>query len=405
MATTLTITLLNPHADDFIRRPLSFWLARRRGLTKYSYLLDGPSLLGRRTDILIDGTISSLIGQTTFNRLPRWFRLLFLKIEISIWLRLNHMADQVNVHWSADTIADRSVLYLFSYKSCVGAFEMRRPILEQFRTKVVNMSHYFIRTGEKAKNIQSLTGVIYATESDLRQNSYFLNYFPADAKLIVLPFAVNERFVCKKPVAERASKCAATGSFHNLTEETPHAYYQEYLNFFRTDTYHPVRKLLHERQLDFSKLIDVRVSRYREKSRNAGLLAKLAMMFGYDAAQTEYFSFDIVDFYNDHQLAIIGEEAAGLPTVGFFEAMASGCVVLGQRGHFYDLLGLEPGVHYLKHDGTFESIKSTIETALKDVPRLETMSRKGLEYVATHCRGPVLWQTLEKMLAASVASN
>lgn len=373
-------------------------------MAKYAYLIDGPSAQGKRADILVDGTLSSLFGQNTFNWLPRPVRILLLKIEIWFWLRLNRIADKVNIHWSPDTIQNRGALYLFSYKNCVGAFSLRKPVIDQFPVKIVNMSHYFIRTGEKATNIKSLSGVFLAAEADLSCNPYFLKSFPADARFIILPFAVSSRFDCRKPMSARAATCAATGSYHKLTEEKPYGYYREFIDHFQIDTYHPVRKMLFERRTELAGLIDVQVSLYRERARSRGILNRLFRWLGYDVKQSEYFSFDIAEFYNDHQLAIVGEEIAGLPTIGFFEAMACGCVVLGQRGHFYDKLGLMPGMHYLEHDGSFEGIKSTIQAAIKDRSRLETISRNGLDYVAKHCRGPLLWQALEKALAAPASS-
>ncbi len=235
MSESPPITLLNAHADDFTKVPVSFWLARRRGLGKYAYLIDEPTKDGQlRPDVLIDGTLSSLFGQGWFAKLPRWLRLLVLWIEVAFWLRINDLAGKVTLHWSPDTIVDRSVLYIFSYKNCVGAFEQRRTVIESFRTKLVNLSHYFIRTTDKAANIASLNYVILTAESDLRHNSYFKRFFIQPyTTFLVLPFATNPRFKTTKPAAERTRVCAATGSFHNLQYEKPTDYYlRDFISFW-----------------------------------------------------------------------------------------------------------------------------------------------------------------------------
>ena len=59
-------------------------------------------------------------------------------------------------------------------------------------------------------------------------------------------------------------------------------------------------------------------------------------------------------FYNDHKYALVGEEVYGLPAVGAFEAMASGCVLLGQGEEYYKGLNLRPNVDYLVYDGSLE---------------------------------------------------
>jgi hypothetical protein len=66
MADATSLTLLNPHADDFVSTPVSFWLVGRRSLRKYSYLLDEPMRRQQRVSILVDGTLSSLISQNLF---------------------------------------------------------------------------------------------------------------------------------------------------------------------------------------------------------------------------------------------------------------------------------------------------------------------------------------------------
>lgn len=403
MTKLLPITLLNPHADDFTKTPVSFWLVRRRGLGKYAYLIDEPAETGAFIDVLIDGTVSSLFGQGWFAKIPRWIRLLLLRVEVAFWLHINNLTDKVTVHWSPETIADRSILYVFSYKNCVGAFKKRQAIIERFQIKLVNLSHYFIRTKEKADNIASLTNVTLTSESDLRLNSYFNHFFIAPYPFIVLPFAINSRFALKIPISERMGICAATGSFHNLQNEMPVKYYLDFIGFFKTDTYHPVRKLLFEHRVELNSWLDCRISKYREMDEKKAAFKKMLMIPYLDVLQTKYFSFDMVDFFNNHQYAIVGEEASGSPTIGFFEGMACGCVMLGQQGSFYEGLDLIPGVHYLEHNGTIESIRKVIEETSANPARKAQISQSGLNYVMINCRPQSVWRALQWRLIQKLA--
>lgn len=391
-----SLTLLNPHADDFVSVPLSFMLVGRRGLCKYKYLLEEPIRRGLRPSILIDGTLSSLIDQQLFNRLPKWLRGLILRVEIYFWLRFNGLTPHVEVHRSIDTVKDRTALYVFSYKNCVGSFDRRLAAISSFEYALINLSHYFIRTSEKAGNIAKLGNARLISEANLLQNTYFQHFFPKAPPVSVVPFAVSDRFVVKRPLAERDAKCAATGSFHNLNEEEPLAYYRDFIDFFKTDTYHPVRKMLYWQRAELSDWLTSRMSPYRElkdSSKSAGAL--LRNLLRLDVVQSEYFSFDIVEFYNQHRFAIVGEELSGAPAVGFFEAMACGCVTLGQRGTYYNGLGLEPNVHYLRHDGTIESIKETIVQAIADPVRAGEISKAGVAYIASHCTQEHVWDKLK----------
>jgi glycosyltransferase involved in cell wall biosynthesis len=391
-----SLTLLNPHADDFVSVPLSFMLVGRRGLCKYKYLVEEPIRRGQRVSILIDGTLSSLIDQRLFNGLPGWLRGLILRIEVYFWLRFNGLAPHIDVHRSLDTVKDRTALYVFSYKNCVGSFDRRFSTISSFNSALINLSHYFIRTSEKAGNIAKLRNAHLISEGDLSQNPYFRHFFSKAPPISVVPFAVNSRFTVKRSFADREAKCAATGSFHNLNEEVPPAYYREFIDFFKTDTYHPVRKMLYRHREELSEWLTSRISPYREmKGNRKSIGAVLRNRLRLDVVQSDYFSFDVVDFYNQHQLAIVGEELSGAPAVGFFEAMACGCVSLGLRGAYYDGLELEHGVHYLRHDGTIESLKTTIEEAIADPEHTSRISKAGLAYIASHCTQGRVWEKLK----------
>ncbi len=401
MVDAVGLTLLNPHADDFVSTPLSFWLVGRRGLGKYRFLLEEPIRRGQPVPVFVDGTLSSLIDQSVFAKLPAWIRRFVLRIEIYFWLRINGLNADVEVHWSPDTISDRSALYVFSYKNCVGAFDRRMPALAAFNRVVVNLSHYFIRTGEKAANIAKLRNVILHVDSDHTRNEYFRTFFPNPPPSIVLPFAVSSRFVAKRPLPERSPKCAATGSFHNLTEELPRAYYRDFMSFFKTDTYHPIRKMLYQRRAELADWLECRTSPYREMGGKDTFGAKLQRLLRLDIIQADYFSFDIVDFYNQHRFAIVGEELSGAPAVGFFEAMACGCVMLGARGTYYDGLGLQPGVHYLEHDGSVDSIRAAMTGIAAKPDEMEAMAKAGRFYIDTHCTPQAVWDKLQANLIGS----
>ena len=388
----MTLTILNPHADDFIAEPVSFRLVSRRALKKYSYLLSEQMNSPKKAQILIDGTISSLIPEGIFSKLPNYIRHAVLKWEIKKWLELNNLTDEISVHWSVDTIEDKSALYLFSYKNCTGDFDKRLSVIESFALKVINLSHFMIRTSEKGRNAQRIKNAIYVSEANLSQNPFFEQYFGKQQKVIALPFLVAERFKCLTPFADRLDKCAVTGSFHDLTRETPHKYYQDFIDFYKIDTYHPARKMLYANKENLAQDFDCKVSPYRENQNN--IFKRL------DLAQKKYFSFDIVDFYNQHKYALVGEEIHGLSAVGAFEAMACGCVLIAQKGSFYNGLDLEAGVHYVEHDGSLKSIRETMNWLRAYPEKSVEISENAKKYVQENCHASVLWLTLNNKVEA-----
>ena len=162
------------------------------------------------------------------------------------------------------------------------------------------------------------------------------------------------------------------------------------MDFFQTNTYHPVRKLVYENQHLLSDYITCAIAPFREG--RIGFLRKL------DVKQKSYFSFDVVDFFNNNKYALVGEEIYGLPGIGFFEAMACGSTLLGQSGRFYNGLGLVSGVHYVGHDGTLDSIKRAIDFLRENPEKAEEIAKNGKDYANTHCCPDALFDRLLTLL-------
>lgn len=384
------LTLLNPHIDDFMACPVSFWLVGRKPLVKYGYLIEEQIRRFGSVDVLVDGTISSLFPQRIFGVLPKIIRNFLLRKELKRWEKINNFMGKVSVHWTPETISDRRNIYLFSYKNCIDNFELRRSYIEAFDRKIINLSHFMIRISEKSKNAESLRNVVYTSEADLSDEPFFKKYFGGSNTVLALAFCVASRFESKIPFRTRVDRCAAVGSFHNLDNERPHYFYKDVMNFFKTNTYHPVRKLVYDNQHSLGGYITCAIAPFREG--RIGFLRKL------DVRQKSYFSFDVVDFFNNNKYALVGEEIYGLPGIGFFEAMACGCTLLGQEGRFYNSLGIVSGVHYAGHDGTLDGIKRAIDFLRENPEKAEEIAKNGKDYANTHCCPDALFDRLLTLL-------
>lgn len=383
----MNITYLNPHADDFCAAPVSFSIIKRRALRKYRYLLDEPLKRGQHVDVFIDGTLSSLITQHIFNRLPKFLRFFILRIEIHFWLKLNKFDDKIKIHYSPDTITDKSVLYLFSYKNCTGNFDRRLTEIEHFDLKIINLSHYMIRTREKGQNCAKLSNVIFTSEADVSNHRFFIRFFGSRHTVITLPFMVEERFKLTKILSARERKCAATGSFHALEYEKPKNFYKDFRSYFGLDYYHPLRKAIYDNQNALKDFFASKVSPYREARR---ITRFLGFFQKFDLSQKKYFSFDIVDFYNSYVFANIGEEAHGLPAIGAFEAMACGCILIGEEP-YYTTIGMVAGQHYLAHNGKLDDILDVIKNNRNKIKELQKISTAAITYVENNCRAADLY--------------
>lgn len=347
----------NPHVDDFLAEPLQFRILKRRALKKYGFMFDEARKNRISIRILIDGTASGLIPEAIFHYLPRWLRLVVASIEFKLWKYINNFGKEIERVSIPNAPVDE-VLIAFSYKSATGRFQLREATLGYYRAVVFHLSHYFVATKDKAANIRRLPNAYLAGDSDIIGNPYFQRFFDWYSKnFLILPFAVGERFEIKQPWLMRDAKAVATGSFHDLRMERPAHKYADFIAATGSTTYHPVRLAIYQAAEQLSNWVTCSISPYRRYENN-----RFSRLFSHFlVAQKKYFSINIVDLYNQHRYAVVGEELSGFPALGALEAMACGCLLLAQS-ECYKKMGLVPNQHYLPYSGEIENIPDIIKS-------------------------------------------
>lgn len=357
------VVLYNPHVDDFFAEPPHFSLLRRRPLKKYGFFINESLNRGREIKVLIDGTISAFVPERIFHKFPKFLRWYISVLEYRIWIRINKFESLVRL---VDTPKEKSmeVLLAFSYKAATGNFSLRQDVLEKYEAVIFHLSHYFISTTEKAENLKALKNVWLAGDSDITNITYFNEYFSWYEKtFLVLPFAVAPRFFERKKFSERQGNCVATGSFHNLTLEWPPKKYADIIRSTKLTTYHPIRKEIFEASSALVGLIECKVSPYRDYAVESRIKRFLSH---FSISQKKYFAANVVDIYNGHQFAVIGEEISGFPALGAFEAMRCGSILIAEP-QFYKGLGMQLGKHYVGHDGSVDGILFAMQQ-IKNLP-------------------------------------
>lgn len=359
------LALYNPHSQDFIFKPLSFMLVKRRALQKYIYL-QKTLMQDNRINIYVDYTESSLISVDTLNKLPFFFRKFFIDIELFFWVRLNNLTQKVKFIKSKEF--GLFSLFAFSYKSAINLDKNRVENLLKFKKLYFHLSHYMIRTSDKFRFFEMVKErLVLCGDSDCSNNIYYKR-FKKDMKIdfIVISFLPQDRFLSKTEFNARSQKIIATGSFHNLFKEKPKKFYEDFLNFFNMPTYHYIRKDLYE---SMPNNMDIFISPYRQNAKH-----KL------DISQKKYFSFDIVGEYNSHKFAAIGDEITGFIAIGTFEAMACGCVVFCVK-RCVEGLGMKPFIHFVPYDGSVDDLLNQYEKIKKNDKMLEGISQNAVKFI------------------------
>ncbi|MBO5525550.1 MAG: glycosyltransferase family 1 protein [Clostridia bacterium] len=264
--------------------------------------------------------------------------------------------------------------------------------------KALSMLHFHGRENEDKvindANVSCLFG-----EVNLETNcELYRRYYKINKPWVVHPFVYAERFQNRKPFAERKNMAFSTGTI-------TYKLHKEFLDTYGDSCDQPSRKFIKDNSEFFKDTIYCTSSDYLED--NAGkkinpkdfifvkLYKRIYNRF-HVGKQKKYYSFDMVEAFNDYKMCIVGEEILGIPGIGFVEGMACGCAYIGLDMPAYRDWGLIPGTHYITYDGTKEDLKRVIEYYQMDEHQaeLEQIAKTGCEYVKTHFNGDAVAEYL-----------
>lgn len=268
--------------------------------------------------------------------------------------------------------------------------------------KALSMLHFHGRKEENA-DIRCANISCYFNEVDLSATSeIFRKYYSVKCPWVIHPFVFAERFRNMKPFKERKNKCFSTGTI-------TYKKHDEFLSVYGDPCDQPARKFVKDNPEYFKDTVDCYSSDYLEdnsgKPVNAGdntLLKLYKKIYNrtHVGKQKKYFSFDMLEKFNEYKMCLIGEEILGVPGIGYVEGMACGCAYIGIDSSMYRDLGLIPGTHYIVYDGTKEGLRKVVKYYQKEEHQeeLEQIAKAGCEFVRTHFNGQTTAETLMSKL-------
>lgn len=400
------IVFVNLHSDWMLVRTAMVYIFKYSAAIKHGYLL--RYLLDNPERYEVCNYINDR-GFSIYTNGPEWlmkFLNLFSGIENRITLKKSGIDPKsVTMLRKPSDIRPEDIVILYNViqeglrgMSGVNAF------------KVLSMLHFHGRKEEDAA-IREADIDCFLSESNLQQNSeIFRRFYHIDKPWIIHPFVFQERFKPLVPFAERKNKVFSTGT---ITYKT----HPEFLEVYGDPCDQPIRKLVKDNPEYFADTIDCYSSDYLEGSdrkevapsdwKIVQIYKKIYNRF-HTGHQTKYFSFNMVDKFNEYKMCLLGEEILGVPGIGFVEGMACGCAYIGLDSPMYRDYGLIPGVHYIPYDGTKEGLRSVVEHYQKpeNQVELERIASTGCDYVRTHFNGPaVAEQIINAIIKAQKHKN
>ena len=265
--------------------------------------------------------------------------------------------------------------------------------------KVINMIH-FSGSENHSKMMEQFHPDLLINEANLATNCKMFQTFYGWCKTdwYIYPFVFQDRFKRIKPFAERQNIAFSTGT---ITYKD----YPDFISVYGDSCDQPIRNYVKKHVRELKGLIDCYNSDFSENANkkmkihgNEGKIMRLVKGAYYKifaSQQKSYFSFNMVDKFNDYKMFVIGEEILGIPGIGFVEGMACGCAYIGMRG-YYEVYGMKEGEHYIGYDGTPEDLVSKVCYYQKPEHQmeLEKIAQNGYEFAQTHFNGEVIASAL-----------
>lgn len=295
--------LVDTHSDDSIFKPLSFKFSNRRPLQKYNYLSKVSS------KIFITNRVTSLPKKIN-NVLPSFVLKLLIYFEVKLWKFFNKNSEIELIN----KIETKDVFFLFAKKNIQSINYLVKNYPEN---KIyVHISHYHLFHKELNLILLNSKNIILCYDFDVAGHPYFKrNLYNYSSNIKVVPFQVNSRFFNRVKRVESKNKIGIIGTYHEYDLDESSLDLLSFDGKFKT--LHPLRHALSKLNFSEAKWVVNKLSLYNKKN----IFSNFIKISGF-SAQKEYFSFDMVDFFDSVSFIVCASEGSGAIGIGLIEAMA-----------------------------------------------------------------------------------
>lgn len=395
------IVFVNLHANEFLLKPLNKYIWKQSCAFKHKYFFE-YLLQNQEIEVCnyINGDGFTLV--TSFPKPIMWVLKKFRFLESRIVMRKNNIPSKsVTVIRNRKDIRHDDIV--------IGYRHVPRSLADMDKIdafKVVHMIHFH---GQQTDSdlIKKANPDFLVNECDLsRTSEIFRKYYSwFKGQFIVHPFVGAARFTRNKPFAERDNCCFSTGTI-------TYKEHKEFIDTYGDSCDQPTRKqiLSNAKELEpwcacynSDYLEDTDMKKYLPTDNFFIHYYKVWYNMTHAGQQKKYFSFNMVDKFNDFKMCLVGEEILGVPGIGFVEGMCCGCAYIGQKVGYYEDLGMKEGVHYIGYDGTLDDLKAKITyyQQPEHQEELERIANAGYEFANEHFRGEtVAKDLLNKLIEA-----
>ena len=311
----LRIVYINLHTNTFVLKTLSYLINGQRVIDKHRFIID--KLLENNVEVVNFITLngSSLPGKFIRNRIKSLF---LRKIEAAYVIKKNNLPlKKIKFMYDINELKKDDILIFYGHFP-----ETQFDIPVDVRgIKIADHIHFYGDL-ETANKMRQQNIKYYICEIDLKKycGLYNQNYSWFNGTYIPRKFSYQPRFKNLKSFSERKNKAVAMGTL--TTCDIP-----EFLEYYGTNIYQPKRQMIFDNKELLSKEVDSYISNYQETSRKKidkkdnkiKIIYKKAFNYLTNGKQKNYFSFDMVEKYNEYKMFICPEDALGAYGIGVIE--------------------------------------------------------------------------------------
>lgn len=379
----MRVVFINLHSSWMLLKNSAVLIFKNSAALKHKYLLD---FILQHPDY----EVATLLNDRAFSIYThggKWlqrFLNLFSKTEYNWILKKNGIdKKKVTLLKSTKDIRKDDVVILYNLLS-----DTFRGVENIDAFKVVSFLHFH---GNKLDSQRIKDAGVQAVFNEVNLSKtceLFKKYYSIDLPWTIIPFIPAPRFERIKPFSERNNKAFSVGTI-------TYKIHKEFIDVYGDPCDQPIRKAVKDNPDFFKDTADCYNSDYNEdddvkviKTGDNKLVVLYKKVYNrlHNGRQKKYYSFDMVEKFNEYKMHIVGEEILGIPGIGYVEGMACGSAYIGLDSPMYRDLGLIPGVHYIAYDGTKEGLKETVEywQRSENQDKLEEIANNGYNFVREH---------------------
>ena len=380
------VIFVNLHGNEFLVKTINKIIFKQSVAIKHKYLLD---YLLESDDFEVCTFLNNRSMSISYNhadRFPRWMS----KLEHRYIMRQNRIPlKKVTVLTDESQIRQDDLLIIYNYYGNQYEFKSRPDCF-------IAVSHIHFNTCN-AEKMRDLNPNLCYNEANFQHGSKIYDEFYSWYKneFYVIPFVYADRFSPQTDFKDRYNKCFSTGTITYMHNITP---------YYGDPCAQPARRQIMTNREQLKEFVDCYNSDYLEDTEDKKLQGNhvFAKLYNkiysklYSGRQKKYFSFDMVEKFNQYKMCLIGEEIMQIPGIGFVEGMACGCAYIGQTEGYYEDYGMIEGKHYIGYDGTIEDLKKKISFYQKpeNQSQLEQIANEGCRFVRENFIGKIIAERL-----------